>query len=125
MSEMSNYLENRILDHILRVAAYTQPSGLYLALHTADPTDAGSGAEVTGGSYARASLTFGAASGGVSSNTNTGTYTNMPTAAVTHIAIWDASTAGNLLYHTPITTINFNSGDGGTIAAAAITVSQD
>ena len=46
MAEMSNYLEEKLLDHTLGTSAYTHPSTVYLALHTADPTDAGSGAEV-------------------------------------------------------------------------------
>jgi len=50
MSEMSNYLETKILDYVLRDTADWAPATVYLALHTADPAEDGSGAEVSGGS---------------------------------------------------------------------------
>lgn len=128
MSEKSNYLEDNILDHVLRGdtpgTAYPQPAAVYLAFHTADPTDAATGAEVSGGSYARKVLSFGAASGGASVNTTSATYTSMPTATVTHIALWDALSGGNMLYHSPISSIAFNSGDEATVNAGAITVTE-
>lgn len=127
MSELSNFLESNLLDHILRGdtggTSYAQPAVIYLALHTADPTDAGSGAEVSGGSYARQVIVFGAASSGTSLNTNTPNFASMPTATVTHIALWDASSSGNLLFHSSISNIVFNSGDEATVAAGAISVS--
>lgn len=52
MSQIGNFLENELLDAVFSQASYT-PTALYLALHTADPLDDGSGAEVSGGSYAR------------------------------------------------------------------------
>jgi hypothetical protein len=129
MAELSNYLEDKLLNHTLRGdtggTGFTQPATVYLALHTANPTDAGSGAEVTGGSYVRKLLTFGAAASGVSANTNTQTFSNMPTSTVTHIALWDALTSGNLLFHSSITSIPFNSGDSATVAIGAITASLD
>ncbi len=53
MAEFSNYLENKVLDHVLRNTSYTSPTTVYVGLYTSDPTDAGSGTEVSGGSYAR------------------------------------------------------------------------
>lgn len=129
MAELSDYLENKLLDHVLRGAtggtAYTQPATVYIALHTANPTDAGSGAEVSGGSYVRKSLTFSAASGGATANTNAQTISAMPTATVTYIALWDAVSGGNLLFHSPVSSIVFNSGDNAIIGIGAITVSLD
>ena len=52
MAEISDYLEKKILDYVLRDTADWAAAAVYLALHTADPVDAGSGAEVSGGSYA-------------------------------------------------------------------------
>lgn len=66
MSSFSDYLENKVLDHVYRNVAYTAPTGTYLALYTVAPTDAGGGTEVTGGGYARQAITFGASSGGQS-----------------------------------------------------------
>lgn len=101
---MSNYLENALINATLRNTAFTSPATVYLALYTTDPTDADSGTEVSGNAYARQSITFGAPSNGVSTNTAaiefpqaTGSW-----GTVAYVGIRDASTAGNLLYHTPL-----------------------
>lgn len=101
---MSNYLENALINATLRNTAFTSPTTVYLALYTTDPTDADSGTEVSGNAYARQSITFGAPSNGVSTNTAaiefpqaTGSW-----GTVAYVGIRDASTAGNLLYHTPL-----------------------
>ncbi|WP_377846978.1 hypothetical protein [Bosea sp. UC22_33] len=57
----SDYLEKKLLDHSLGVAAYTMPGTVYLALFTADPGEAGPGTEVSGNGYARQSTAFAAA----------------------------------------------------------------
>jgi hypothetical protein len=104
MAEMSNYLENALINATLRNTSYTSPTTVYLALYTNDPTDADTGTEVTGNAYARQAITFGAPSNGVTSNTAaiefpqaTGSW-----GTVTHIAIRDALTSGNMLYHSPL-----------------------
>jgi hypothetical protein len=104
MSEMSNYLENALVNATLRNTTYTSPATVYLALYTTDPTDADTGTECTGTSYARQSITFGAPSNGVSTNSAAIEYPQAGGAwgTITHIGIRDASTAGNLLYHTPL-----------------------
>jgi hypothetical protein len=104
MSEMSNYLENALINVTLRSTAYTTPTNVYLALYLDDPTDADTGTECSGTSYARQVLTFGAPSNGVTSNS---AVIEFPQAGgswgtITHVGIRDASTAGNLLYHTPL-----------------------
>lgn len=125
MAEMSNFLENELYDHVLRNAAYTSPANIYVSLHTADPTDAGTGTEVSGGSYARTAVTMGAPTNG--SGTNSADV-QFPQAtgdwgSVSHIAIWDATTAGNMLFHTPLdTTKNITTGDVFKIAAGSLTV---
>ena len=101
MAAFSDYLENALLDHVLRGVAYASPATVYLALFLTDPTDADSGTEVTGGAYARRSITFAAAAGGSVSNNALVTF---PTATadwgvVAYIALYDALTAGNLLFH--------------------------
>jgi hypothetical protein len=104
MAEMSNYLENALINATLRNTSYTTPTTVYLALYTDDPTDADTGTEVTGNGYARQSITFGAPSNGVSTNTAaiefpqaTGSW-----GTVSYVGIRDASTSGNLLYHTAL-----------------------
>jgi hypothetical protein len=106
MSEMSNYLENALINVTLRATSYTAPTTVYVSLWTSDPTDAGSGTEVSGGSYARTAVTFAAPSNGVTTNNADVTF---PTATaswgtVGWIGINDALTTGNLLYHTPLDT---------------------
>jgi len=108
MAEMSNYLENALINATLRNTSYTSPTTVYVSLWTSNPTDAGSGTEVStsGTSYARTAVTFGAPSDGASTNNADVTF---PTATaswgtVGWIGINDASTSGNLLYHTPLDT---------------------
>ena len=104
MAEMSNYLENALVNATLRNTTYTSPAAVYAALFTTDPTDAGSGTEVTGGSYTRTAITFGSPSNGVTTNSADVTFPTCTAAwgTVTHMGIFDASTSGNLLYHTPL-----------------------
>ena len=94
---LSNYLENKVLDHFLGTTAYTMPTTVYVALYTAAPNDAGGGTEVTGGSYARQVSTFTAASGGATSNATNVDFASMPASTVVAIGVHDALTAGNLL----------------------------
>jgi len=116
MAEFSNYLENALINAVLRNTSYTSPATVYVSLYTSDPTDADSGTEVStsGTGYARTAVTFGAPSNGVSTNSADVTF---PTATaswgtVTHIGIHDASTSGNLLFHTPLdTSKTIDSGD--------------
>ena len=114
MAEFSNFLENALINAVLRNTTYTSPATVYVSLYTTDPTDADTGTEVSGGSYARTAVTFGAPSDGVSTNSADVTF---PTATaswgtVSHIGIHDASTSGNLLFHTPLdTSKTIDSGD--------------
>jgi hypothetical protein len=125
MAEMSNYLENALINATLRATTFTSPSVVYVGLYTADPTDAGSGTEVSGGSYARQSATFGAPSNGVSTTTADITFPQCTSSwgTVSHIGILDALTTGNLLYHTPLTTSKaIDTGDLFKIASGSLTV---
>ena len=101
MAAISDYLENALINEVLRNVGYTPSATVYLALFTTATTDAGGGTEVTGGSgpYARQAITFSAASGGATSNSGAVSFAGMPAATVTHAAIMDASTAGNMLFH--------------------------
>ena len=128
MAEMSNYLENALINGTLRATSYTAPTTVYVGLYTTDPTDANTGTEVSGGSYARTSATFGAPSNGVTTNSAAVTF---PTATGTWgtvgwIGILDASTSGNLLYHTPLTSSkSIISGDIFTIAIGNLSVTLE
>ena len=105
MANFSNYLENALINATLRNTSYTSPTTVYVALYSTDPTDADTGTEIAGGSYARTAVTFGAPSNGVSTNSADVTF---PTATgtwgtVSHVGVRDATTAGNLLYHAALT----------------------
>jgi hypothetical protein len=104
MAEISNFLEDALINATLRNTTYTSVATVYVSLWTTDPTDAGSGTEVSGGSYARTAVTFGAPSNGATTNSADVTF---PTATgswgtVGWIGINDALTTGNLLYHSPL-----------------------
>lgn len=95
----SNTLETNILNHFFRGVSSSANSTCYCALFISDPTDAGTGTEVSGGSYARKQVTFGAPVDGVISNTNKIEF-DTPTAAwgtVAYWAIYTSSTGGTLL----------------------------
>lgn len=121
MAGMSNYLEVELRKHIFRTGSFTKPTVLAVALHTADPTDAATGAEVSGGSYARvqrdpldANWTGASATSGLTDNAAAITFP-APTAnwgTITHFSIWDATSAGNMLVHGALTTPKtVNNGD--------------
>jgi hypothetical protein len=66
---------DNVLNWLFSTTAYTpSPGTLTIALTNSVPNDLGATGEVTGGGYARQSITFGAASSGVVSNTNTITF---------------------------------------------------
>lgn len=125
MAEMSNYLENALINATLRNTAYTSPATVYVGLYTSDPTDAGSGTEVSGGSYARTAVTFGAPSDGVSTNSAAVEFPQATASwgTVAYIGILDASTSGNLLYHTALdASKTIASGDVFRIATGSLSV---
>lgn len=103
-SALSDAAEILALNFLLNAQTATRPTSWFVSLHTADPTDAGTGTEVAGSAYTRTAVTFGAAAAGSSSNTNTITF---PTATgtwgtVTHCAIWTLSSAGTMLFYGPL-----------------------
>lgn len=114
MAALSDYLENKLIDHIFRGMAYTPPTELHVALYTGAPSDAGGGTEITGGSYARAQLDpsgthwrntqnsgTGASSGTSGQTANAAVITfPAPTAnwgTATHVGVFDSSSGGNLI----------------------------
>ena len=144
MAAMSDYLENKIVDWLFRGQTYTVPTGLYVGLFTTAPLDAGGGTEVSGSGYARVNLapslsnwagTQAAAStvastgtSGTTSNNSTITFPT-PTASwglVTSFGIFDALTAGNLLFYGGLTIQKtINQGDTVTFPAASLSIQID
>lgn len=131
----SNYLEDKVLDHVLKNTAYTQPTNLYIALFTGSSAtvlanlEVGTlSNEVTGGSYARQLATFNPAASGTATIASTVTF---PTATanwgtITVVAIMDAVSAGNVLFAGAVTTAKtIESADTFQIATPNLTVSLD
>jgi hypothetical protein len=119
MSKFSDYTEANIIATTLRGVAFPVPSGIYVALFTADPTDANTtGNEVTTSAfpaYVRKDAAVGAAiatgwvapTNGVTSNAKAITFpanNGSGSVVVTHLGLYDAATNGNLLYHSALTT---------------------
>ena len=122
----SNYLENKVLDHVLKNTAYTQPATLYMALHTADPGDTGTASEVVGGSYARQTIAFAAASSGSAASSGAVSFAGMPAATVTHFSIQDAVSSGNPLFTGALSSSQtLTAGQTLSFAAGAVTVTAD
>lgn len=101
MSAMSDYLENKILDHVLANTTYVSPTTVYIGLSTGSFADDNSGTELTGNGYARQAMAFDAAVSGATDNTSN---VDFPAATaswgtVSHYGLFDASTGGNLLIH--------------------------
>ena len=123
---LTNYLENKLIDHFLGTTSYTMPADVYVGLFTVAPSDSGGGTEVTGGSYARQIATFTAASGGATSNDSNLDFTGMPAATVVAIAIFDNLTSGNmLLYGTLTVNKSTDAGDTLRIATGDLDISID
>lgn len=106
----SDYLEAAVINAVLRGQSFTAPAKTYIALFTADPTDANVSAnEVVGAWYARQDAAQGGTvdsgwtspSNGVSSNAKVITFPAVTGSqvTVTHFGIYDSLTAGNLLFH--------------------------
>ncbi len=121
MSAMSDYLESKVRDHVLRNIAYTSPTTIYMAIYTVTPSDTGGGTEATGGSYARKVVAFGAGvNAGEATTTAAVDYTNMPAGTFVAAGLFDALTVGNLLLWAALTvpktlsageTLSFAAGD--------------
>lgn len=80
----STYTVNAVLNDI-------KSNSPVLALFTSNPGPTGTGTEVSGGSYARQAITFGAIASSQMQNSALITYTNMPAATITHYAIYTGS----------------------------------
>lgn len=112
MTAFSDYLEAGYLDHSLRGKSLPTPSTTYLALFTSDPTDEGTGNEVSDSAYVRQDMAKGgeissgwtapskSGEGTMSSNAKVLQFPPVADAAVvvTHYAVYDAQNGGNLMY---------------------------
>lgn len=128
MAEFTNYLENKLLDHVLNNASFTSPTTVYVGLFTTAPTDTTSGTEVSGGSYARQVLSVSTASDGVVTSDADVTFPQATASWGTIVAlgIHDALSSGNLLMYTDLTTSKtIDEGDILKISTGSLTVTLD
>lgn len=121
---LTDTAENKMLDALVGTASYSANTPIKLALVTANGSDATAGTEVSGGSYARQTIAFGAAASGSISNSGTVSFTGMPTCTVVGIELWDsAGTPVRLAYGSLTTSKSLTSGDTLEFSAASITLS--
>lgn len=133
MGSKSDYLELELLDHVLGGADYTRPGTVYIALFTVTPDDTGGGTEVTGGSYARASVTndatnWPAAAAGAKSNGQDITFAQATAdwGTIVAFAIMDAVSGGNFLYWGAVSPSKaVNNGDTAKFATGDIDITED
>jgi len=135
----SNYLENKLIDHVLRGQTFTPAATLYLALCTAAPSDSSIGTEVAGNNYARVAITSSlanwagtqaagstAASSGTGGQSSNNGAVPFPTPSgswgtVTHWALVDVSS--NLYFHGALAASKLiQSGDDVSFVAGAIQI---
>ncbi len=124
MSGFSDYLEDKVLDHVFGGNAYSAPGTLYVALYTVAPSDTGGGTEVSGGAYARQTGAFTVSGTNPTPATNSAAI-EYPTATANYgtvvaVGILDASSSGNLLAYSTLDSskvvssgdvFRFNAGD--------------
>jgi len=124
MAGFSDYLEDKVLEHVFGGNAYSAPSTLYVALYTSAPSDTGGGTEVSGGGYVRKTTTFNVSGTNPTTASNAGAI-EYPTATANYgtvvaVGIFDASSSGNLLAYANLSAskvvstgdvFRFNTGD--------------
>ena len=131
MGCFSDYWENKILDHIFGKGSYTPPT-IYVGLSTANPTDSGSGlAEPSGNGYARVQTSasdWNTASNGSLDNSGNITFAQATGnwGTITHFALFDAATSGNMLAHGALNqSKSINESDTARFEAGELQISLD
>jgi len=101
---LSNTYETDVLEWLFTGTTVTRPTAWYLGLFTSDPTDAGTGTEVSGGAYVREAATFSVT--GDTATTTAAVEWPVATAdwgTITHVAVHDALTGGNIIAYAALT----------------------
>ena len=137
MAGFTNYLEDKVINHLFGGVAYTAPTTFYCGLLTATPTDSTTGTEVTGGSYARQAISWTVTGSGTAQAASSAALT-WPAATTdwgtaTTAGVYDALTGGNLVAYETLTQADFvtsnpkiiNSGDIFKIDSANLKVQLD
>lgn len=126
MASLTNTAENRVLDWITGNSTTAPTLPLKCALVTALGSDASAGTEVTGGSYARQTVSFSAAASGATTNSGLLRWDTMPAATVVGVEIWDSAGTPFRWLHGPLSASKtVGSGDSFEIAAGDLDLSGD
>jgi hypothetical protein len=131
MAAVSNYLANKLLDHINGKTSFAMPANVYIALTTTVPTASVAGTEVTTGQYtgytrSTVAIAAGMAAAAAGSTTNSGAAIAFPAcsggtgATVVGWQAYDAATAGNPL-HFGTCSLSVSSGITPSFALSAFT----
>ena len=121
---ISNYLEDNLLNLVLRNTTFPAITAVYASLHTADPGETGTASPLA--SCARFAVTFNAAASATCVNSASASVVTSASGTISHVGLWDASataTANHLWSGALATTKNVNVGDTITLASGALTVS--
>jgi hypothetical protein len=128
MSSFTDYTENLVLNWLFTTNSATRPTAWYVGLFTAAPSDTGGGTEVSGSGYARKATGTITVSGTATTATNSAAIEFDPAdggdwGTITHAAIFDAETSGNMLAWAELTTARtINDGDVFRVPASSLTI---
>ena len=128
MASFSDYTENLVLNFLFTTNTATRPTEWYVGLFTGAPSDTGGGTEVSGSGYARVATGTITVSGTATTATNSAAIEFDPASGgnwgtITHAAIFDAETSGNMLAWAPLTVSRIiNDGDVFRIPASSLTI---
>lgn len=129
MGAFSDYLEQALLNHVLRGdsddTAFEQPLEIWISLHDDHP-DGDGNHEIGGGSYERQRVIFSEPSGNLVINDNDVEFEDLPEVTIRWIGLWDAEAGGNFLYQGELgTPRQASSGDNLTFNAGGFGVRHD
>jgi len=128
MSSFTDYTENLVLTFLFTDGTATRPTAWYVGLFTAAPGETGGGTEVSGNAYARKATGTITVSGTATTATNSAAIEFAPASGgdwgtITHAAIFDAETGGNMLAYAELTTARtINDGDVFRVPASSLTI---
>ena len=135
MTAFSLFLENELLDHVLRNENFSPTASVFIGLHTTNGDEDGAGiVEVTGGSYARLEVgaatgrDFTAAAAGTTSNNEDWTFVTATASwgSIIGVGVYSLVTAGDLYFHGATTaTIVLDSGETFQFAAGDLDITLD
>ena len=125
MAGFTDYLEDKVMNHLFGGVAFTAPTTYYCGLLLATPTDATtSPSEVTGGAYARLAISWTVTGSGTAQAASSAALTwaaaTTDWGTVTHAAVFDALTTGNMVAFETLTQSDFTTANPKTINSGDI-----